>query len=182
VIKQKVTKQRRLSIFEKYLTGWVLLCMATGIGIGKFAPGIAFKLNALSIYNVSIPIAICLFFMMYPIMVKIPFREVAKAVRNPKPILLTLFINWAVKPFTMFFFATLFLGFLFRGFIPGTEILKNGQSVDIYRSYIDGSEFSPDVEKVSTTGKESLEIFSLCVKLNPDSIAQPTDHNENYRI
>lgn len=138
MIKQKITKQRKLSIFEKYLTAWVLLCVAVGIGIGKFAPGIPFKLNTFSIYNVSIPIAICLFFMMYPIMVKIPFREVAKAVRNPKPILLTLFINWAIKPFTMFFFATLFLGFLFRGFIPGTEILKNGQSVDIYRSYIAG--------------------------------------------
>jgi len=138
VIKQKVTKQKKLSIFEKYLTVWVLLCMAAGIGIGKSTPGIALKLNAFSIYNVSIPIAICLFFMMYPIMVRIPFRQVVKAAKNPKPILLTLFINWAIKPFTMFFFATLFLGFLFREFMPGTEILKNGQSVDIYRSYIAG--------------------------------------------
>ncbi|MEA1963740.1 MAG: ACR3 family arsenite efflux transporter [Candidatus Aerophobetes bacterium] len=133
-----MVEKRTLSIFEKYLTAWVLFCMTAGIGIGKFTPGIAFKLNTLSIYNVSIPIAICLFFMMYPIMVKIPFKEMGKAARNPKPILLTLLINWAIKPLTMFFFATLFLGFLFRGFIPGTEILKNGQIVNIYRSYIAG--------------------------------------------
>ena len=88
-MKQKITKQRKLSIFEKYLTVWVLLCMTAGIGIGRFTPSIAFKLNALSIYNVSIPIAICLFFMMYPIMVKIPFKKVVEAARNPKPILLT---------------------------------------------------------------------------------------------
>ncbi|MHA1228981.1 MAG: arsenic resistance protein, partial [Candidatus Hodarchaeales archaeon] len=117
-----MVEKRTLSIFEKYLTAWVLFCMTAGIVIGKFAPSIAFKLDALSIYNVSIPIAICLFFMMYPIMVKIPFKEVVKAAKNPKPVLLTLFINWAIKPFTMFFFATLFLGFLFRGFIPGTEV------------------------------------------------------------
>ena len=93
MIEQKVTKQRKLSIFEKYLTVWVLLCMAAGIGIGRSTPDMALKLNTFSIYNVSIPIAICLFFMMYPIMVRIPFRQVVKAAKNPKPILLTLFIN-----------------------------------------------------------------------------------------
>jgi len=75
---------------------------------------------------------------MYPIMVKIPFAEVIKVAKTPKPVLLTLFINWAVKPFTMFFFATLFLGFLFRRFISGTELPANGQTVALYRSYIAG--------------------------------------------
>ncbi len=67
-----------LNIFEKYLTLWVLLCIAGGILMGKIAPGIAIKLDSFSIYQVSIPIAICLFFMMYPIMVKIDFSEVIK--------------------------------------------------------------------------------------------------------
>ena len=69
---------------------------------------------------VSIPIAVCLFFMMYPIMVKIDFASVVRAGRNVKPVLLTLFINWAVKPFTMYALALLFLGTLLRGFI-GTD-------------------------------------------------------------
>ena len=133
-----MAEQKKLSVFEKYLTVWVLFCMAAGIGLGKLAPGVPVKLDAFSIYQVSIPIAICLFFMMYPIMAKIDFAEVVKATKTPKPVLLTLFINWAIKPFTMFLFATLFLGYIFRGFIPGVETLANGQTVEIYRSYISG--------------------------------------------
>ena len=68
-------EEKRLSIFEKYLTLWVLLCIGAGIVLGKIAPEIAVKLDSLSIYQVSIPIAICLFFMMYPIMVKIDILQ-----------------------------------------------------------------------------------------------------------
>jgi ACR3 family arsenite efflux pump ArsB len=75
---------------------------------------------------VSIPIAVCLFFMMYPIMVKIDFASVIKAGRSTKPVLLTLFINWGIKPFTMYAIALLFLGVLFRGFIgvEATDLVK----------------------------------------------------------
>lgn len=134
-----MAKQKELSIFEKYLTLWVLLCIAGGILLGRMAPEIAVKLDSLSIYNVSIPIAICLFFMMYPIMVKIDFAEVIKAAKTPKPVALTLFINWAIKPFTMYLIASLFLGYLFKGFLPGTEIIKTGQEVELWRSYISGA-------------------------------------------
>jgi len=111
-----------LNIFEKYLTLWVALCIAGGIVLGKLAPGIATYLDGLAIYVnkapvVSIPIAVCLFFMMYPIMVKIDFAEVLKAGKSIKPVGLTLFINWAVKPFTMYAISLLFLGTLFYGFI-----------------------------------------------------------------
>src|SRR3989304_2433059 len=97
---------RGLSIFEKYLTLWVGLCIVAGIVLGKAAPGVAKFLDGMAIYVgeapvVSIPIAICLFFMMYPIMVKIDFAEVIKAGKTPKPVILTLFINWCIKPFTM---------------------------------------------------------------------------------
>ena len=132
-------KQKKLSIFEKYLTLWVLLCIGAGIFLGKTAPEVAVKLDSLSIYNVSIPIAICLFFMMYPIMVKIDFAEVVKAAKTPKPVALTLFINWAIKPFTMYLIASFFLGHLFKGFLPGTEIIKTGQEVELWRSYISGT-------------------------------------------
>jgi ACR3 family arsenite transporter len=115
------------SIFERYLTLWVILCIVGGIVLGRFAPEFAKKLDGMSISVkgapvVSIPIAICLFCMMYPIMVKIDFASVIKAGKSGKPVLLTLFINWAVKPFTMYAIALLFLGFLFRGFIGAEAV------------------------------------------------------------
>ncbi|MCD6327894.1 ACR3 family arsenite efflux transporter [bacterium] len=111
-----------LSAFERYLTLWVLLCIAGGILLGRLAPQFAKALDGTAIYVggapvVSIPIAVCLFFMMYPIMVKIDFAEVLKAGKNVKPVGLTLFVNWAIKPFTMYAIAILFLGVLFRGLI-----------------------------------------------------------------
>ncbi len=132
-------QEKRLSIFEKYLTVWVLLCITAGITIGKVAPGIATALNDFSIYQVSMPIAVCLFFMMYPIMVKIDFSQVLRSAKTPKPVMLTLFINWAIKPFSMFAISYLFLGYLFRDLLPGTEILANGEEVELWRSYIAGT-------------------------------------------
>ena len=116
------SSSKGLSTFERYLTVWVILCIAAGIALGKVAPGVATFLDGLAISVneapvVSIPIAICLFFMMYPIMVKIDFGEVLKAGSNVKPVGLTLLINWAVKPFTMYGISVFFLGTLFLGFI-----------------------------------------------------------------
>jgi len=133
-----------MSIFERHLSVWVGICILVGIGLGKLAPGLAGSLDGMAIYVddapvVSIPIAICLFFMMYPIMVKIDFGEVVKASRNPKPVLLTLIVNWAIKPFTMLAIASLFLGVFFKDFLPGTEILKDGSEVELFRSYISGA-------------------------------------------
>jgi len=118
---------KKMSLFERWLTLWVGLCIVAGIALGKIAPGVAATLDAITLDVggapiVSIPIAVCLFFMMYPIMVKIDFAEVVKAGRSVKPVGLTLFINWAIKPFTMYAIAFLFLGVLFRGLI-GTESL-----------------------------------------------------------
>ena len=134
-----VKQERHLSVFEKYLTLWVLACIGAGIFLGKAAPSFAVRLDAMSIYQVSIPIAICLFFMMYPIMVKIDFAEVVRAAKTPKPVGLTLVVNWAIKPFSMFLFSYIFLGMVFRNFLPGTEIIKSGQEVELWRSYIAGT-------------------------------------------
>ncbi|MFM2311306.1 MAG: hypothetical protein RLZZ04_582 [Cyanobacteriota bacterium] len=128
----------QLSFFEKYLTLWVALCIVAGIVLGKTFPGVAQSLDAMSIYNVSIPIAICLFFMMYPIMVKIDFSQAKKAVRSPKPVLLTLVINWLVKPFTMVAFAQFFLGWLFLPLLSQTESIR-GVEVTLANSYIAGT-------------------------------------------
>ncbi len=137
-------KAKGLSVFERYLALWVVLCIAGGIAVGKLAPGLARSLDAMAIHVsgapvVSIPIAIALFFMMYPIMVKIDFGEVVRAGKSPKPVLLTLIVNWGIKPFTMFAIATFFLGYVFRGFLPGTEILKDGTEVELWRSYVSGA-------------------------------------------
>lgn len=158
-----------LAFFERYLTVWVALCIVGGILLGRIAPGFARALDGLALTVngapvVSIPIAICLFFMMYPIMVKIDFASVVRAGRSGKPVLLTLFINWAIKPFTMYAIAMLFLGTLLRGFIgadavdlmklpfgldlpvgaehgAGTVVLHDGVKmlqVPLWRSYLAG--------------------------------------------
>jgi arsenite transporter len=124
----KPAAERKMdNIFERYLTVWIGLSIIGGIVLGKIAPNVAKQLDGMSIdVNgapvVSIPIAICLFFMMYPIMVKIDFAKVVKAGKSGKPVFLTLFINWVIKPFTMYAIAAFFLGVLFRGFI-GTDAI-----------------------------------------------------------
>ncbi len=158
-----------MGIFERYLTVWVGLCIVFGILLGQLAPGFARTLDGMSINIngapvVSVPIAICLFFMMYPIMVKIDFAAVVKAGKNVKPVALTLVINWAVKPFTMYLIAYLFLGVLFKSLIgtdaidyvklpfgldlpvgasygAGTVVLQDGikmLAVPLWRSYLAG--------------------------------------------
>lgn len=118
-------KPHDIGFFERYLTLWVGLCIGAGILLGAYAPKFAKTLDGMSIdVNgapvVSIPIAICLFFMMYPIMVKIDFAEVVRAGKSIKPVTLTLLVNWAIKPFTMYAIAYFFLGMLFQQLI-GTE-------------------------------------------------------------
>lgn len=134
-----MTTDRKLTnVFERFLTVWVGLCIVGGILLGKVAPGLAKSLDGMSIFVngapvVSIPIAICLFFMMYPIMVKIDFATVVKAGRSGKPVWLTLFVNWAIKPFTMYGIALLFLGVLFRGLIgaEATDLVKMPFGLDL---------------------------------------------------
>ena len=130
--------RRMTSIFERYLTVWVALCIVGGIILGKLAPGLAGTLDGMAIHVnnapvVSIPIAVCLFFMMYPIMVKIDFASVVKAGKSGKPVFLTLFVNWCVKPFTMYAISLVFLGFLFRGFIgaEATDLVKMPFGLDL---------------------------------------------------
>jgi ACR3 family arsenite transporter len=127
--------ERKLSTWQKYLSIWVLLCIAAGTALGRLFPQLSDALAAMEVAHVSIPIAICLFFMIYPIMVQISFGEVKSALRSPKPIAATLVMNWAVKPFTMAFFAWLFLNVIFESFLPptGTETLQG--TIPLIRQY-----------------------------------------------
>ncbi len=127
-----------MSLFERYLTLWVALCIGAGILLGKFAPEVARTLDGMAIHVngapvVSIPIALCLFFMMYPIMVKIDFHEVVKAGKSVRPVGLTLFINWCIKPFTMFAIASYFLGTLFLSLIgpDAVDLVKMPLGADL---------------------------------------------------
>jgi ACR3 family arsenite transporter len=137
-----------MSVFERHLTVWVALCIIGGILLGKIAPGIAETLDGMAISVngapvVSVPIAICLFLMMYPIMVKIDFHEVVRAGKSVRPVGLTLFINWAIKPFTMYAIASVFLGSLFLGFIgpDATDLVKLplGESLVVGETYGSGT-------------------------------------------
>jgi len=137
---------RRMQGFERLLTLWVALAMAAGILLGKLAPGFAEALDGITLDAngtpvVSIPIAICLFLMMYPIMVKIDFGEVLKAGRNPRPVLLTLIVNWCVKPFTMLAISSFFLGTLFLQFIgpEATDLVKLPFGLDLEPGAVYGS-------------------------------------------
>jgi len=154
------TEAQGISFFERYLTVWVLLCIVAGIVLGKIAPGVAKSLDAMAIYVgaapvVSIPIALCLFFMMYPIMVKIDFAEVLRAGRAIKPVGLTLFVNWAIKPFTMYAISVFFLGTLFLGFIgpDAVDYVKMPLGVDLSVGDVYGSG-----EVVMHDGLKMLEI------------------------
>ena len=112
--------EERLDFFSKYLYIWVGLAMIFGAILGNLWPELANRLGSWEIANVSIPVAIVLLFMMYPIMLKIEFKEVANVQTNSKPLFLTLIVNWAIKPFTMAFISWLFMRFIFASFISET--------------------------------------------------------------
>ncbi|MDI3516106.1 MAG: arsenite transporter [Thermotogota bacterium] len=110
--------KKKLDIFSKYLTLWVGLCMILGALIGYLFPGFAETLGGIEIANVSIPVAVVLLFMMYPVMLKIEFSKIAALRRNSKPLLLTLVVNWAIKPFTMAAISYIFMRYIYLPLIP----------------------------------------------------------------
>jgi ACR3 family arsenite transporter len=115
-------KQIGLGIFEKYLTIWIFIFMTIGLLLGQFLPIVGTTLASLEIFGLSIPIAICLFFMMYPTLINIELEEIKKVAHNPAPVILTLISNWAIAPFIAYAFANIFLGFN-SGFIAGVILL-----------------------------------------------------------
>lgn len=111
-------KTQGISFFEKYLTIWVLLCMATGILIGRFLPGVRSVLESMQICDQNIPLAILMWIMIYPMMVKIDFKSIKNVGKHPSGIVISSFASWAIKPFLMFGLATLFLQVIFSSLIP----------------------------------------------------------------
>ncbi len=126
-----MTKQKLegISFFERYLTLWVALCMVAGVLIGRFAPAIPDFLGQFEYANVSIPIAILIWLMIYPMMLKVDFQSVKNVGKNPKGLYITWAVNWLIKPFTMFAIAWLFFNVIFSGFI----------APDLARDYLAGA-------------------------------------------
>ena len=109
--------KKGISIFQKYLTVWVIICMVVGVLIGKFLPQIPEFLNRFEFAKVSIPMAILIWIMIYPMMMKVDFQSIRNVGKNPKGLLITWIVNWLIKPFTMYGIASLFFFVIFKAFI-----------------------------------------------------------------
>ncbi len=116
--KPESIKERRLGIWEKYLTLWVALGMGVGLSIGLFLPDIPAFLSRFEYASVSIPVAILIWLMIYPMMLKVDFASVVNVRKNPKGLIVTWVTNWAIKPFTMYAIASLFFFVIFKALIP----------------------------------------------------------------
>ena len=106
-----------ISVFQRYLTVWVIMCMVIGILIGKFLPQIPDFLNRFEYAKVSIPMAILIWLMIYPMMMKVDFQSIKNVGKNPKGLFVTWITNWLIKPFTMYAIASLFFFVIFKAFI-----------------------------------------------------------------
>lgn len=102
-------QSKGINTFQRYLSVWVLLCMAIGVLLGHFAPAIPATLGKFQISGISIPIAVLIWVMIYPMMMKVDFQSVKQIGKNPKGLLVTWVTNWLIKPFTMYGIAYLFL-------------------------------------------------------------------------
>jgi ACR3 family arsenite transporter len=102
-------KKAELGIFEKYLAVWVAVCMAIGLLLSQYLPGLSQAIDSWQVRGISIPIGICLFLMMYPALLNLQLEELRKLARNPKPIILTLFSNWIIAPLVTVLLANVFL-------------------------------------------------------------------------
>ena len=111
-----------MSTFERYLTLWVALCIILGIALGHFVPGVFQAIGAAEIANVNLPVAGLIWLMVIPMLLKIDFTTLGEVGRHWRGIGVTLFINWAIKPFSMALLAWLFIGWLFRPFLPAGQI------------------------------------------------------------
>ncbi len=111
-----------MSTFERYLTVWVFLCIITGVALGHFMPGVFELIGGAEIARVNIPVAVLIWLMIIPMLVKIDFAEISRVREHWRGIGVTLFINWAVKPFSMAALGLLFIGYLFRPYLPADQI------------------------------------------------------------
>jgi ACR3 family arsenite transporter len=111
-----------MSLFERYLTLWVALCILAGIALGQFFPGVFHAIGGMEIANVNLPVAVLIWLMIIPMLLKVDFAALGKVREHWRGVGVTLFINWAVKPFSMAALGWLFIGYLFAPYLPADQI------------------------------------------------------------
>ena len=111
-----------MNLFERYLTLWVFLCIVAGVVLGHFLPGVFHAVGGLEIAKVNLPVAILVWLMIIPMLMKIDFAALGQVTKHWRGIGVTLFINWGVKPFSMALLGWFFIGYLFRGMLPAEQI------------------------------------------------------------
>jgi len=111
-----------MSVFERYLTLWVFLCILAGIGLGQVFPGVFHAVGGIEVAHVNLPVAILIWLMIIPMLLKIELKEIKGVRRHWRGVLVTLFVNWGVKPFSMALLGWLFIGYLFRPYLPAEQI------------------------------------------------------------
>ena len=126
----KKESNSEISFFQRYLTVWVIVCMLIGIMLGHFLPGMKEALNHLEYAGISIPMAVLIWIMIYPMMMKVDFKSIKNIGKNPKGLFVTWIVNWLIKPFTMYGIASFFFFVVFKTWITpylATEYLAGGQ-------------------------------------------------------
>ena len=111
-----------MSLFERFLTLWVFLCILAGIALGQLLPGVFTAISAMEVAKVNLPVALLIWLMIVPMLVKIDFAALSQVTRHWRGIGVTLFINWAVKPFSMALLGWIFIGWLFRPLLPAGQV------------------------------------------------------------
>lgn len=128
-VSTEVTEKPAINFFEKYLTVWVLLCMAAGMLIGKFLPSVADRLESYQVLNTNIPIAVLTWVMIFPMMMKIDFKSILNVRKTYQGIMISSITSWLIKPFLMFGLASFFFYVVFSNFIPA----------DLAKDYVAGA-------------------------------------------
>jgi ACR3 family arsenite transporter len=111
-----------MSLFERFLTLWVALCIVAGIALGHLLPGLFQTVGGLEVAQVNLPVAVLIWLMIVPMLLRIDFAALGKVREHWRGVGVTLFVNWAVKPFSMAALAWLFIGYLFRPLLPADQI------------------------------------------------------------
>lgn len=131
-----------ISFFQRYLTVWVIVCMLIGIMLGHFLPGMKEALNHLEYAGISIPVAVLIWIMIYPMMMKVDFKSIKNIGKNPKGLFVTWIVNWLIKPFTMYGIASFFFFVVFKTWENDLTLIAKGQK--------NAEEFLYGIEKMVT--------------------------------
>ena len=148
----KKEKNTGISSFQRYLTVWVFLCMIVGVLLGHFVPALPAFLNRFEYARISIPMAVLIWVMIYPMMLKVDFQSIRNVGHNPKGLFVTWIVNWLVKPFTMYGISCLFFFVIFKGFITpelATEYMAGGILTRIFIIKSKGTEYFEKVLKIN---------------------------------